>query len=298
MIYEFQKITAHFFFLIKLKLINLLFELEVRQINFVKQTTPVVSSRVHKCISTFLQNNPRAHWAQFKLARMCARYTYFDLADEVYTRLSSTISQSMFNMSTHDLSYTGWLDFMAMVCRAEARPSPSIKSNSQLINCLNESLAYYMRAQSLYKATCTRSLVQSCAASTSTAASTNSSASSTTAAVVHTPALENSNACFQIRYCELRSEQVRMFLHLVMSAMTFVTCPAPAFQFNSADSFAKLGRVAHQMKYSVAELQKLNQKYKELLSECFDADQHTINILNMCFNRYHFIIIYILELSN
>jgi hypothetical protein len=36
-----------------------------------------------------------------------------------------------------------------------------------------------------------------------------------------------------------------------------------------------------QMKFSVFELQKLLLKYKNFIKECFDADENTINILNI-----------------
>lgn len=67
--------------------------------------------------------------------------------------------------------------------------------------------------------------------------------------------------------------------------MTCFTQPAPVYQLQSfqsnESSFARFGRVAQQLKYSIVELQKLTQKYKDFIAECFDADQHTINILNM-----------------
>lgn len=66
--------------------------------------------------------------------------------------------------------------------------------------------------------------------------------------------------------------------------MTCFTQPAPVFQlqsFQSSENFARFGRIAQQLKYSVVELQKLTQKYKDFIAECFDADQHTLNILNM-----------------
>ncbi len=238
----------------------MLFELEVRKLTFSKQPTNS-NSLISKSIDTFLKNNPKSYWPQFKLARMCARYTFFSLADEIYSRLATEATNSIFNMSTGDLSYRGWLEFMSVLCRAESRISHSRSKNvNELVNSLNESLSYHTRAQFMFKAVCTKSLAQACS---------------------NTPALENSLACFQTRYGELRSEQMKMFIHLVMSVMTFVSIPAPVFQFKSADKAARFGRVTQQMKFSANELHKLNLKYKELLSECFDADQHTINVLNM-----------------
>ena len=203
---------------------------------------------------------------------MCVRYTYFDLAEPVYAQLSTAIANSMFNMSTSDLSLKGWLDFMHQVCQAECartRASQRARNVSELIRCLNEALALLIRAQTLFKATCTRSLQNACFSSSANNSSNN------------THSLENATACFQIRFCELRSEQVKTYIHLVLSVMTCETIPAPAFQLKAAENFNRLGRIAQQMKYGVNELQKLNQKYRDLLFECFDADQHTINILNM-----------------
>jgi hypothetical protein len=93
--------------------------------------------------------------------------------------------------------------------------------------------------------------------------------------------LESVNVGFQQRYCELRAEQCKLYLHVLMSSMTWFTQPAPLFQFKSSDNLAKLGRIAQQMKYALNELQKLIVKYKEFIAECFDADSHSINILNM-----------------
>ena len=132
---------------------------------------------------------------------------------------------------------------------------------NDFIENLNQSLSLYIRAQAVFKSNCTK-----CLQSTSTN---------------NMPILENSNTCFQIRYCELRSEQIKLYIHMILSTMTFITIPAPIFQFKSSESFNKLGRIASQMKYLTNELQKLSQKYKELISECFDSDKHTLNILNM-----------------
>lgn len=86
-----------------------------------------------------------------------------------------------------------------------------------------------------------------------------------------------------MRYAELRCEQIRLYTHVILSTMTCFTQPAPVFRFQSAaaSDFARFGRVSQQLKYASVELQKLIQKYKDFIAECFDADQHTINILNM-----------------
>lgn len=164
------------------------------------------------------------------------------------------------NMSTNDLSYKSWFEFMSLVCKAESQlVKKHFKNYSDMMNNLNQSLNDYTRAQMLFKSLCSRCLTHSNTL----------------------PVLENSNTCFQTRFCELRCEQIKLFIHVSMSLLTFRTVPAPVFQFNSSENLAKYGRIAQQMKYSVVELQKLNQKFKDFISECFDADEHTINILNM-----------------
>ena len=156
-----------------------------------------------------------------------------------------------------------------------------------------------MRAQTLFKATCTKCMVQpylqhqpQSQQHQSTVQQQQQSSGSGASLV----SLENANSCFQVRFCELRSEQVRLYVHLVLSVLTHVTVPPPVFQLNAASmtsagaagaataprsAVAAVGRVAQQLKHSVNELHKLNQKYRDLLTECFDADHHTINILNM-----------------
>lgn len=238
---------------------NLLFELQIRSFGYLDKE--IEAYFIEDSVKKFLDKNHNDLWSIFKLARMCVRYTFYDLANTIYENLSIKMTNSIFNMSTSDLSYKGWFDFMSCICKSECLLTKSNPSNiNDLIKLLNEALSGYMRAHTLFKSSCSRCLTHS---STSI------------------PTLENSNTCFQIRYCELRSEQIKLYVHLTLSSMTFQTIPAPVFQFKSSENFARTGRMAQQMKYSVVELQKLNQKYKDFIAECFDADEHTINILNM-----------------
>jgi hypothetical protein len=98
------------------------------------------------------------------------------------------------------------------------------------------------------------------------------------------------NSQFQLKYCELRSEQIKLYIHLLMATMTYHTNPAPKFLYSSSDSISKYGRIASQLKYSLFEIQKLTQKYKNLMRECFDADENSINILNICKRHNEFLI--------
>lgn len=191
---------------------------------------------------------------------MCVRYVYFEKANQLFDNLTNLMSSVSFNMSASDLSYKSWLEFISILCKAEYFLTQSDSENiNDFIENLNKSLSYYIRAQSIFKSSCTRCLhLSNCI-----------------------PVLESSNTCFQIRYCELRSEQIKLYIHIILSTMTYITIPAPLFQFKSSENFNKLGRIASQMKNITNELQKLCQKYKELISECFDADKHTLNILNM-----------------
>ncbi len=248
-----------------------MFELEVRNENYLTTRLDQHTQRyIYRAVEKFLVENESNDdaWSLYKLARMCVRYTFYDLADRIYAKLALKITNSMFNMSTSDLSFKCWVDFMSFVCKAEdkkcssKRESDQQSSINEFVRDLNESLSYYMRAITLFKSTCTRSLAQTQLSSSN---------------IFN---LENVNTCFQIRYCELRSEQLKLYIHLMLAAMTFSSIPAPVFHFNTTESFNKFGRIAQQLKYAVNELQKLNQKYKDFLSECFDADQHTINILN------------------
>jgi len=166
---------------------------------------------------------------------------------------------------TKDLNYKTWFDFMSILCRAESLIQQSSASNlSGFVVSLNESSALYLKALNLFKSICPSLVTQNSSSYTFCSTLT-----------------ENSNTYFQSRFCELRSEQIRLYVHLIMSSLTYFNIPTPKHQFNSSDKIEKYGRIAQQLKYSSVELQKLVQKYKEFISECFDADNHSLNILNM-----------------
>ena len=301
---------------LKLKLLNLLLELQVR-----KATTRHNASNAHNAVSAdvesaimrVVESNRHMPWHLYKLARMCVRYSQYKLACAIYESLAALMvaaaaagnndcaAAGTTNVSTSDMSYKGWLDFMAQVCRAEALVSSgavtACTSLVQLVASINEAFALYARAQTRFKSFCTRCL---------------------TATPSAVPVLDTTTGCFQVKYCELRSEQLKLYAHLVLASSTYRTAAAPVFQLHkatkatvtptssssssssaaaaaaamatttpslpsssSAIAAARLGRIVHQMKYIVLELQKLNVKCKELASECFDADQHTINILHL-----------------
>ena len=258
------KVFDYFFFEhSKLKLINLLLELKIRKPNYLwmQAKSGTNYDSVEQSIETFLSVNKNSLWQIFKLARMCVRYTHYELAQKIYERMSLELVSNSSNMSTSDLSYKSCFDFMALICKAESSLQINCVNINEFINSLNQALNYYVRAQILFKSLCSKCLT-----------SQNSSFLT----------LENANTIFQIRYCELRNEQIKLYIHLILSSMTFQTIPAPIFQFKSSEvNFAKFGRIAQQMKFTIVELQKLSQKYKDLISECFDADNHTINVLNM-----------------
>ncbi len=175
------------------------------------------------------------------------------------------MSNKMTKDSSIELSYISWVDFMSMLCKAEnnlsSKSIKAVKNVSKIINLLSESLSIYMRAQVLFKSNCTRCLAYN-----------NNNL---------IPTLETTNICFQIRYCELRCEHIKLYLNLILSSMSYQTSPPPIFQFKSSENISKFGKFGQSLKFIILELQKLNQKYKEFTSECFDADEHTINILNM-----------------
>lgn len=235
---------------------NLIFEIQVRYFYFASSETDYLRNLVEN----FVKRHDRDLWSVYKLSRMCVRYTHYDLSEKIYENLSNLMTGAITNMSTNDLSYKNWFEFMSLVCKAESGMTKTeFKNFSDLIKNLNQSFDYYTRAQTTFKSLCSRCLTHS----------------------TSLPMLENSNSCFQIRFCELRCEQIKLFIHLSMSLLTYRTVPAPVFQFKSSENLARCGRIAQQLKYSVNELQKLNQKFKDFISECFDADEHTINILNM-----------------
>jgi len=195
------------------------------------------------------------------------------MANKLFESITTTLSEPVTinnNIVRADLNCISWLKFMSTLCKAEHLITQSEVLNiNEFISNLNRALELYNQAQSLFKANCSKCFWPSPNASMTQQVST-------------LPALENSNTCIQTRFCELRSEQIKLYVHLILSTMTYQTIPAPIFHFKSSQNFGRFGRIAQQMKYSLAELQKLTQKYKELVSECFDADCHTLNILNSC----------------
>lgn len=171
----------------KLKCMNLLFELQIRRNkNEDEESMDEAGGRchdndvlrieeaVHNLVDTL--NNEQAAtktesttnsssssmWSIFRLARMCVRYAYYDLAYEIYTLLAAILARdgatgvvsggdsSSSTMSTSDLSYKCWFEFMSHVCQAEHFMTTSrARSDSvnQLIASLNDALSNYMRAQ-------------------------------------------------------------------------------------------------------------------------------------------------------
>ena len=263
-------------------MINLLFELQVRSFKKLgEEATSDHSELVTECVRGFLEANDKDQWLKFKLARMCVRYSYYELATELFNNVSTELRREYtLNMKKSDMSFINWLEFMAILSKAEFLISQTgVEDINEYIQNLNESLSLYLNAQILFKANCAQCFIPLSSATSTT--SGGSSASSSTSSSNQPPTLENSDTSIQIRYCELRAEQIKLFIHMVLSTMTYQTIPPPAFQFKSSENFGKLGRIAQQMKNSTVELQKLNQKIKELISECFDGDIHTLNVLNM-----------------
>lgn len=143
---------------------NLLFELQIRRVNYLKdeedegEDVLAIEESVHRLLelnqreqegSVSSSNNM---WPIFQLARMCVRYTYYELAHEIFARLASMLviaESANTSMSTSDLSYKCWFDFMSHTCRAEhlIRTTAHCAGVNELIAALNEALSNYMRAQ-------------------------------------------------------------------------------------------------------------------------------------------------------
>lgn len=217
-------------------------------------------SIIKEYIFEFLKTNGYNLWFVFKLSRMCVRYSCYELAceflDKISNEISSTIDSNGISLAPIDLSLSSWLKFMTILCRGEySLMQPNVSDLNEFIRNLNNGLLHYNKALTLFKSNCMQ--------------------------LTSSEVFENSNTCFQTRFCELRAEEIKLYVHIILSTMTYQTIPAPIFHFKSSENFGKFGRIAQQIKYSILELGKLTQKYKQLISECFDADTHTLNILNM-----------------
>jgi hypothetical protein len=174
---------------------------------------------VSKSINSFVEINRDSLWQIFKISRMCVRYSHYDLAYSLYRMMKKCLQEKSFNnISTYDLNFTNWFEFMSLLCKAENLLSlNAIKSTnniSELIIKLNQSLSLYLKAQSLFKSSCSRCIAQN----------------------INVPILELYNSYFQIRYCELRSECIKLYLHLILSSMAYQTIPAPVFQLKSSEN--------------------------------------------------------------
>jgi hypothetical protein len=212
--------------IIKLKLINLLLELQARKTIDSKKSNyqygdESEQSYVLNSIKKFIEANERSLWNIYKIGRMCVRYSHYDLAHDIYKMMNKKLEEKSFqNGSITDICYKSWLEFMSILCNAENLLSyNSLKSTnniSKLINKLNQSLSLYVKAQSIFKSSCSRCLAQN----------------------INVPTLELYNSYFQIKYCELRSEYIKLYLHLILSSTTYQTIPAPVFQFKSSENMS------------------------------------------------------------
>lgn len=149
----------------------MLFELQVRRVDYLRldgepdyEDVAAIENSVRIFLELNTNNMNNNVWSVFQLARMCVRYAHYDLAQEIYSRLSTSLAEQQHltsnssisnnsNMSTSDVSYKSWFDFMANACRAEhLLSSRSIESGNvnELIAALNDALSNYMRAQVCY----------------------------------------------------------------------------------------------------------------------------------------------------
>ncbi len=193
-----------------------------------------------EAIEKFLEKSN--YWLNFKLARLCMRYAFYNYSSNI---LDNLISIPNFK----NQSFKIYLNFLLNISNAELMLTKAdFKNFGEFLKNLNAALAHYTRSQFLLKS------------------------------------LKNSNAStsyIQLKYCELRIEQIKTYINMIMATMTYQTIPAPVFLY-STDNLNKYGRIATQFKYTTSELQKLILKYKIFIKEFFDADLNTINILNIC----------------
>jgi hypothetical protein len=213
--------------------------------------------KLNEIIKKFISKTDSSdYWINYKLARLCVRYSYFNHASVIFDNLKKVIEATSQKTSfsnvnnTKNFNMKQYFEFYSYLCKAESQLNrQDVKSFTNLIENLNESLDLYIKAQFLLKSS--------------------------------NYLIITLNSSFQLRYIELRIEQTKYFIHISLGTMTYHTIPPPVFQYSSTDYLSKLGRMGSQMKFSVFELQKLLLKYKNFIKECFDADENTINILNI-----------------
>jgi hypothetical protein len=211
--------------------------------------------KLNEIITKFITKSTY-YWINYKLARLCVRYSFFNYATIIFDSLKKLIeetqptSHSNSNNNTKNFNIKQYFEYYSYLCKAESLLiKQDIKSFTNLIENLNEALELYIKAQFLLKSS--------------------------------NYLINTLNNFFQLRYIELRVEQIKYFIHISLGTMTYHTIPPPVFHYSSTDYLSKLGRMGSQMKYSAFELQKLLLKYKNFIKECFDADENTINILNI-----------------
>ena len=210
--------------------------------------------KLNEIITKFIEiTRTTNYWINYKLARLCVRYSYFNHASTIFSDLKKAIEMTnekgfSSTRTTKNTNTKNYFEFFSYVCKAESLLiKQNVKNFTNLIENLNEALDLYIKAQFLLKSS--------------------------------NYLMNTLNSSFQLRYLELRVELIKYFIHISLGTMTYHTIPPPVFQYSSTDYLSKLGRMGSQMKHSVFELQKLLLKYKNFIKECFDADENTINIL-------------------
>ena len=126
-------------------------------------------------ISYSTKNNNE--WNDFKLIRLMVRFGFYECAKQILENLYSKIKTSI------DLNHVFYIEFLLNVCDAEHLLNIKITNFNDVIKNLNNALSLYVKAQIILK-------------------SINSSILQT-----------QLNSYFQLKYCELRCEQIKIFIH-------------------------------------------------------------------------------------
>ncbi|ESO09949.1 hypothetical protein HELRODRAFT_190339 [Helobdella robusta] len=198
-------------------------------------------------------------WMMYRVGRQLARYAYHKSASAVFSKIRHLV---------YDERRNAWMDGLNKFSKAESlirdagdRKKSGFAGGSvigrsgdvrmELLERLTNAVDYYQLAVSNFKAS----------------------------ACLH-------HSIFQITYTNLRCKFILCCIQVLQSCCSFQTVPPPAIAtslaINTGQESHKCEHVLNQFKSCIEKLLSLEKEYSELHSSCFDADQRTLQHIDIC----------------
>ncbi|XP_041351587.1 integrator complex subunit 7-like [Gigantopelta aegis] len=183
------------------------------------------------------------HWVAYKMVRQAMRYGQYQIAGDIVKLLTQKVA------SEH-LYY--WLLGLNHVCSAEARLRQTREDNSNLLQCVSESLELYQKGLASLRAGCTPIFPLK----------------------------------FQCSYVELRISLLQVHSQLILACNTLRTSPPPAIATalasNNGQEGTRLSGIIKQLEKTLELYEEVSHKISEVYWSSFDADcqsLHNVDIL-------------------